>query len=167
MFEGSVSGDRNSANSTMNMTLRPGEAIVWRWGHCSPVKYHGSSPPRFPDRICNGLWEYRPDFTQSLWRAGATAVQSIREKEGALVPEEGKTGSIVWPMASPYVFVGGRLDVEGAGLKFKLSWDGKSWQEIDRNFDAMFAHGGPARYRYLLKCELSGDARLGGLDRYE
>ena len=43
---------------------------------------------------------------------------------------------------------------------FKLSWDGKSWQEVDRNLDGLFAPDGPARYRYFLKCELSGDARL-------
>ena len=55
--------------------------------------------------------------------------------------EEGKTGIVVWTMSSPYVFVGGRLEVEGTGAKFKLSWDGKSWHEVDRNLDGLF----PAR----------------------
>src|SRR5436190_4969419 len=41
VFEGEVAGDRNADGSTsMNMTLRPGEALVWRWGHKMPVKYH-------------------------------------------------------------------------------------------------------------------------------
>ncbi len=163
VFEGPVTGDRNSAISSMNMTLRPHEAIVWRWGHSSPIKYHGSSQPRFPDRICNGLWEYRPDFNDPSWRAGADSVQSIREQGGALVPEEGKTGTIVWPIACPYVIVGGRLDAQAAGATFKLSWDGSSWQTIDRDLDALFPPGGRARYRYFLKCELSGAARLGRL----
>ena len=45
---------------------------MWRRGHLNPIKYHGPRPPRFPDTVCNGLWEYRPDFKQPSWRAGAT-----------------------------------------------------------------------------------------------
>jgi hypothetical protein len=160
VFEGPISGDRNSAKSSMDMTLRPGEAIVWRWGHSNPIKYHGSGRPQFPDRLCNGLWEYRPDFTDASWRAGASSVQSIRQSDGALRADEGKTGIIVWTMSSPYVFVGGKLDAEGGGAKFSVSPDGKSWQNVDRNLDSSFPPGGQARYRYFLKCELSGDASL-------
>ena len=84
VFEGSVTGDRNSARSALNMTLRPGEAIVWRWGHLNPIKYHGPRPPRFPDRICNGLWEYRPDFTRPSWRAAPPRLnRSGRETAGS------------------------------------------------------------------------------------
>ena len=71
VFEGSVAGDRNAADRPFYMTLRPGEAIVWRWGHLNPIKYHGPQPPRFPDRLCNGIWEYRPDFKQPSWRGAA------------------------------------------------------------------------------------------------
>src|SRR3954471_7286608 len=94
VFEGRVTGDRNSARTALNMTLRPSEALVWRWGHLDPIKYHGPRPPRFPERLCNGLWEYRPDFTRSVWRRGAAAVESIREGKDGLVAEEGKTGSV-------------------------------------------------------------------------
>jgi len=48
---------------TMGMVLRPHEAIEWRWGHETPVKYHGDMtgyPPTAPDTIYNGLWEYAP-----------------------------------------------------------------------------------------------------------
>ncbi len=160
VFEGSVRGDRNSARSAFSMTLRPGEAITWRWGHTTPIKYHGPRPPQFPDRICNGLWEYRPDFTWPSWRAGAAASQSIQDQDGALTTEHGKTGFVVWEFSTPYVFVGGRLEVEGSGAAFKLSWDGKSWRAVDRNLDAEFPPQGPPRYRYFLKCELSPDATL-------
>jgi hypothetical protein len=160
VFEGKVTGDRNSANTALNMTLRPGEALVWRWGHLNPIKYHGTGTPKFPERICNGLWEYRPDFTRSLWRRGTTAIESIREGNGGLVAEKGKTGSIVWAMRSPYVIVGGRLDVDGTSVKLKHSWDGKSWSEIERDLDGLFPPHGPARYEYYLKCELEGDAQL-------
>jgi hypothetical protein len=160
VFEGTVTGDRNSASTPLNMTLRPGEALEWRFGHRSPIKYHGAQAPPFPDRLCNGLWEYRPDFQGPSWRAGATLVESIRERDGGLAAEEGKTGFAVWTMSSPYVFVGGRLEVEGTGTRFALSWDGQTWHPVDRNLDGLFPPEGPARYRYLLKCELAGDAHL-------
>jgi hypothetical protein len=162
VFEGAVGGDRNSAGAPLNMTLRPGEAIVWRWGHREPVRYHGARPPRFPDRLCNGLWEYRLDFSQPVWRRGATRVESVRQDQDGLAAEDGRTGTIVWTMRSPYVFVGGRLDVEGTGAKFQLSWDGATWQDIDpdQGLDGLFPPAGPARYRYELRCELSGAARL-------
>src|SRR5579872_3879486 len=65
VFEGPVNGDRNAdVKTSMDMTLRPNEAITWQWGHATPVKYHGPRPPQFPDRICNGMWEYRPDLTK-------------------------------------------------------------------------------------------------------
>ena len=35
-------GSRDSVrDTTMNMVLRPNEALVWRWGHLTPLKYHG------------------------------------------------------------------------------------------------------------------------------
>ena len=85
---------------------------------------------------------------------------SIRERAGDLSAEEGKTGTIVWTIASPYVFVGGMVEAEEAGARFKLSWDAKTWHDTDRNLDAFFPPDGPARYRYHLKCELTGAAHL-------
>ena len=41
-------------DTAMNMTLRPGGSLAWRWGHVSPIKYHGQSRPKFPETICNG-----------------------------------------------------------------------------------------------------------------
>lgn len=161
VFEGEVAGDRNADGTTaMDMTLRPGEALVWRWGHVQPVKYHGAGQPQFPDRICNGLWEYRPDFTKALWRRGAATVEGIKSGDDGLSVEEGKTGTITWTMSSPYVFVGGKLEVEGNGARFAISWDGKSWDETDGDLTSAFPSQGIARYAYHLRCELTGDARL-------
>jgi hypothetical protein len=159
VFEGEVNGDRNCrGDATMNMTLRPGEALTWRWGRLNPAKVHGAAP-KYPDRICNGLWEYRPDFTKETWRKGA-AVEGVRATDRGLAAEEGKAGVIAWTMRSPYVFVGGRLEVDGRDAKFAVSWDGKTWEKIGEEFDSHFPPGGPARYAYHLKCELSGEARL-------
>jgi hypothetical protein len=160
LFEGAPAGDRNCAqDTTMNMMLRPGEAITWRWGHTSPVKYHGEKPG-YPDTICNGLWEYRPDLSRELWRKGAASVVNVRSKDGGLSADEGQTGSIVWVIRSPYVLVGGRLEAEGSGAKFSLSWDGKSWLDAGTDLDRFFPPEGPARYEYRLRCQLPAGARL-------
>ncbi len=161
VFEGAVTGDRDTRGDTaMNMTLRPGERLTWRWGHVSPIKYHGQSRPKFPERICNGLWEYRPDFSQKTWRRGATVVEAIKDDGDGLSAEEGKTGTAVWSMRSPYIFVGGKLEIDGAGAKFAISWDGRSWEAAGVDLDRFFPPTGPARYVYFLKCQLPDQARL-------
>jgi hypothetical protein len=154
----------------MSMILRPNEAIVWRWGHGATLKYHGHEDiqifgPRSAggrgwgapaaERICNGLWEYRPDFAREAWRRGAESAENVAVERGALVG-----GSIVWRMKSPYVFVGGRLEVGGTGARFSLSWDGWEWQPAGETLDQFFPSKGPARYEYRLKCELPAGARL-------
>jgi hypothetical protein len=159
-FEGPPAGERNCPKGTsMNMVLRPGEAITWRWGHVTPVKYHGEKP-RYPDLISNGLWEYRPDFSQDVWKKGASSIVGVQAKGGALTAEERKTGEVIWVMHSPYVLVGGRLDVGGSEAKFSLSWDGKTWLEAGPDLDRFFPPDGPARYSYRLRCELGAGARL-------
>jgi len=161
VFEGKPEGDRNCVTGTsMSMMLRPGEAITWQWGHAEPVKYHGENKPRYPDMICNGLWEYRPDFSGDLWKKGAAATESIQSSRGELTAADGNAGAIVWIMRSPYVLVGGRLDVEGSGVKFALSWDGKSWTETGPDLGKFFPPSGPARYEYRLRCELGAGAHL-------
>jgi hypothetical protein len=170
VYEGDAGGARDAAaDHTMDMTLRPGEAITWRWGQLSPVKYHGADDiaalfgREHADTICNGLWEYRPDFSRDLWRDGADTVENVEATPEGLAAAPGKGGTIVWTMRSPYVFVGGRLEVEGSGATFSLSWDGETWEEVGDDLDAQFPRQGPARYRYFLRCELSGAARLARL----
>ena len=162
-YVGEVTGERGGkGDTTMNMVLRPGEAIEWRWGQCDPVKHHGAlhTMPTYPQTICNGLWEYRPDFSKETWRAGATAVENVASGPDGLRAEEGKKGLIVWTMRSPYVFVGGRLETEGSDARFSISTEGKAWQAAKDNLDKFFSTVGPARYEYQIKCELAGTARL-------
>ena len=165
-FVGAVKGERaGKSDTTMDMVLRPGEAIVWRWGQLTPMKYHGAlmtvpTYERVPYVICNGLWEYRPDFSKETWRQGAKVDGVVLGPHG-LTAEKGKTGTIVWTMASPYVFVGGRIRAEGTGMKFFISQDGgKTWRSTGNNLDPFFSVVGPAWYRYQLKCQLSSAAQL-------
>jgi len=172
IYEGEAKGDRDCrGDHTMDMVLRPNESLIWRWGRLNPVKYHGKSPIKYPDTVCNGLWEYRPDFAKDIWREGADTVENIKTTSDGLMAETGKTGVIIWKMRSPYVFVGGRLEVEGSGAKFALSWDSETWQEVGDNsvlfcssffqkLDSLFPTAGEARYQYYLKCQLSGNARI-------
>jgi hypothetical protein len=162
-YEGPVTGERGGkADTTMNMVLRPREALVWRWGQLDPVKYHGAlrTMPTYPSVIYNGLWEYRPDFSNETWRKGASSVENITSGPDGLAAEEGRKGTVIWTMRSPYILVGGRLEAEGAEAKFSISVDGKTWQPVTDNLDKFFSIVGPARYEYNLKCQLDGQARL-------
>ncbi len=161
VFEGPVTGDRRcTEGTTMNMTLRPGEALTWRWGHLDPIRQHGNSSTKFPSTICNGRWEYRPNFDNESWRKGAISVEGITADAQGLCAEAGKTGSIVWSVRCPYVLIGGKLEVEGTGAAFSLSWDGKTWQDVNGDFDKFFTAPTPARYEYRLRCQLTAGARL-------
>jgi hypothetical protein len=162
-FEGPVAGDRSGkSDTTMNMVLRPNEAIVWRWGQLRPLKYHGKlrESPTYEGTIYNGQWEYRPDFSKATWRNGAAIVENINMGPDSLVAEEGKSGTIVWTLRSPYVFVGGRLDVEGTGARFFICQDGKTWSPVKDNLDKFFSVVGPPCYEYQLKCQLDGPSQL-------
>ncbi len=164
VFEGTVTGDRDSdRTSSMNMTLRPGEALVWRWGHTDPVKFFGSAQHMFVDRICNGLWEYRPDFTQQSWRQGADSARGVVSGAAGLEAEDGEQGVVEWTIRSPYVIVGGKLEIAGEDTTFEISWDGQTWESTGSDLDEFFPPVGTARYTYHLRCHLSGAARLRSL----
>lgn len=161
--EGEVTGERGGkGETTMNMALRPGEALVWRWGQTTPLKYHGAikTTPTYKQTICNGLWEYRPDLSGDLWRKGTASVENIAATLEGLTAADGKTGLIIWTMKSPYIFVGGRLGVEGTGAKFFVCQDGKTWRPAGENLDKFFQSGSPACYQYQIKCELAAGATL-------
>jgi hypothetical protein len=162
--ESEIRGDRSGkADTTMNMVLRPGEALVWRWGQLQPLKYHGKlqTMPTYPQAIYNGLWEYRPDFSKPVWRRGATKIENIQAGREGLTAKKGKTGSIVWTIKSPYVLVGGRIEAEGNGTRFSISQNGNSWQRVSgNNLDRFFSVTGPAYYQYQLKCELNEGTSL-------
>jgi hypothetical protein len=161
--ETEITGSRmGKADTTMNMQLRPGEALVWRWGQWRPVKYHGMlmTMPTYEDVIYNGLWEYRPDRTKETWRKGAKSAEGVVQGPDGLTTEPGKAGTIVWAMASPYPFVGGRIESEGSGAKFSISQDGRVWSRVTGDMDRLFSVVGPVCYGYQVKCELDAGAKL-------
>jgi len=162
-YEGSVTGERGGkSDTTMNLVLRPGEALEWRWGQVEPVKHHGAlgTMPAYPAAIYNGLWEYHPDLSKETWRKGTSSTENITIRPDGLAAEDGAKGTVVWKMKSPYVFVGGRLKAEGVDARFSICTDGKTWQVASGNFDRFFSTVRPACYEYQIRCELNGAARL-------
>jgi hypothetical protein len=161
VYEGEVVGERNcTGGTTMNLTLRPGEALVWQWGHASPPKSRGRQP-LYPDTICNGLWEYRPEFSKEVWKKGAASAENIKSGADGLAAEEGKTATVVWMIRAPYVLVGGKLEVDGRDAKLAFSPDGKSWTDVaGDNFGKFFLTNKDPLYAYQLRCQLSGAATL-------
>jgi hypothetical protein len=148
-------------DTTMQMTLRPGEALVWRWGHLKPAKYMAPNQFVYPDNICNGLWEYRPDFGAEVWKKGAMKVENVASGPAGLTAGKGKTGTVVWKVTSPYPFVGGHLETEASGARFAVSSDGTQWTDIvGSNFDKFFPREGNPYYQYQLRCELPDGAKL-------
>jgi hypothetical protein len=148
-------------DTTMRMTLRPGEALVWRWGHLKPARYMSPNQFLYPDNVCNGLWEYRPDFGGEVWKNGAMKAENVASGPEGLVAGDGKTGTVVWKISSPYAFVGGRLETEGSGARFAVSSDGTRWTDIvGSNFDKFFPLEGDPYYQYQLRCELPAGAKL-------
>ncbi len=160
--EDPIQGNRACREDTsLKMTLRPGEALVWRWGHLKPAKHVAPSQFLYKDNICNGLWEYRPDFGGEAWKKGALKVDNVSSGADGLTTENGKTGTIVWKIASPYPFVGGRFETEGSGAKFAVSSDGAKWTDIaGGSFDKFFPLEGNPLYQYQLRCELPSGAKL-------
>src|SRR5436853_3559187 len=148
-------------DTTMKMTLRPGEALVWRFGHLKPAKYMWPNAFLYPDNICNGLWEYRPDFGGEVWKKGAMKVENVASGPEGLAAGNGKTGTVVWKITSPYAFVGGHLETEASAARFAVSSDGTKWTDIaGSTFDKFFPLGGNPYYQYQLRCELPAGAEL-------
>jgi hypothetical protein len=166
VHEGKREGDyRDNFGHRMDLMLRPGESLAWRWDNVG--RSHGTDlatgwGPQAGQPLANGRLVYAP-----------TTPTSAGERNG---------DALIVPMASPYVIVGGKLGVRG-DTKVSISFDGKKWEPLgDKpvgrdsvepssrksgsstesrptnhgNLDLFFPPGGKARYRYWLKFEPAG-----------
>ncbi|MFH1567199.1 MAG: hypothetical protein ABIL09_04305 [Gemmatimonadota bacterium] len=94
---------------TMDLALRPGEALVWEWEPGGKYHGHGGPPPRY----ANGRHEYRPrlDATFARWATSVRNLQVAPASSGLVPGEPGAPCAITYAVESPYVLVGGRLRV--------------------------------------------------------
>ena len=177
----------------MSFTLRPGEAIEWRWGQ-GEKHHYAPNPVLFllnstnlhewgPDAwatLRNGAWTYTPPLRTAAARAGVEAAGvhwTGAAKGPAVVPARaGEPASLVWKIRAPYAIVGGRLQARmrpgaaGGEWAFSVSHDGREWKEVSRgeaavdaNLDPFFPSPGAAHYEYLVRLEMKAARNAGAL----
>ncbi len=163
-YEGPVTGQRGgNAETTMNMVLRPGEAIVWRWGQLDPRQV-----PRGLDdhahvsiaRSTTACGSIVPDFSKEpgargppAWRTSPPAPTAWPPRRARRARSSGRCAALTCLWAA-----GSRRKARTPSSPSPL--DGKTWQAVKDNLDKFFSTVGPARYEYQLKCQLEGPARL-------
>ncbi|NKB72674.1 MAG: hypothetical protein GKR89_36855 [Candidatus Latescibacteria bacterium] len=145
----------------MDLTLRPGEALLWEWADRG--KYHGFGER--PPLMANGRLQFTPRLDDTFVRWAVTA-DNLHSKGTALAPlEPAAPSQLTYRTDSPYVIVGGQLDVElAAAATLEISADGEEWTQVaalnagksSTDLDPHFPAAGLAQYRYFLR--LSGTA---------
>ncbi|MBT5058323.1 MAG: hypothetical protein HOM68_17405 [Gemmatimonadetes bacterium] len=123
--QGPRSGGRpRVGDHTMSLVLRPGEKLAWGWTENG--KYHGfgQAPPRY----ANGKQHWSVPLTDTRWALSTNNV--LVEETGLAAQAEGQ---IIFEMRSPYVVVGGRMQIEleGSGALSAQRVEDDSWTPIE------------------------------------
>jgi len=169
---------RAAAGHRIDLTLRPGEKIVYRWDN---VGKFTSQDAKYSRRFWgNSLHVYTPSLAADEYRLG------IAEEKGIVTccPKAGvaalagrtRSASLVYEMRSPFAACGGRVRASFVGRHSKdrfglsISLDGKKWRKIWRESGAgtvkcdveldryLQVRRGPPKYRYLVKVHLGSAA---------
>lgn len=156
-YEGQRKGDLgNNTKHSMDLTLRPGESIEFRWDHVGKEYSAGTVAPtdhrngdgtgslirwgaRAYEKLRNGRLCYRPDLTSELAQRGTTAFENAMfdADSGVIRPaDRERPASVVWRFASPYVFVGGRVSAtvqlgEDASGRWDYREAGGEWKLLN------------------------------------
>ena len=163
-YEGPVTGERGGkTDTTMNMVLRPGEALVWRWGQCDPVKYHGAltTMPTYPIGhlqrsvgVSAGLLQ--GDLAQGGLQRGEHQLRPRRP--GRRGGQDGHDRSGPCAALTSSWEAGSRRKARRPSSPFP--WTARPGRRRRTTSTSSSPIVGPARYEYQLKCELEGAARL-------
>ena len=133
------------ADTTMNMVLRPGEAIVWRWGQLDPVKYHGAlmtmpTYVTYPSSSATASGNIARTSRKETWRKGATASRTSPPVRDGLAAGDGNNGHDRLDDAQPLCLRGRAARDGGRGADGSRSpTDGKTWQPVKDNLDRFFS----------------------------
>ena len=113
--------------STMAVTLRPGEMLVWRWGHDGKYRYGDNVRKKshlVPYQLANGKLVYRPRLAGTAYQRGIVSDHNIRRTETPggptkLHPEvvrslgwkdkviASPSAFVIYKVSAPYPIVGG------------------------------------------------------------
>lgn len=162
-YTGPRTGTRPQLNAhTMNFTLRPGEALVWAWEDRG--KYHGHGDR--PKRLSNGYMHYAPELTD----LHSTAHNDgwISDGTGCRPGISGREAVLIFDIHSPYVIVGGALDLTCTRgpqdrLHIDLSRDAHTYEPLPLqngpiDLDPHFPPNAPATYTYRIRMRATGNS---------
>ena len=141
----------------MVLNLRPGEALVWAWEDRD--KYHGLN--KRPPLLHNGRLQYTPRLDENFARWAAAAI-NLKSTAGALKASDEKLESLLcYQLQSPYVIVGGRLELllAAGDAAVELCRDGDDWSALATVaagahtlcLDACFPADGKACYAFHIR----------------
>lgn len=199
-YEGSGAGFRDDEpKHSMHFTLRPGESLEWRWSHVGKEYSAGKVPasgkavangegqllsgwgPAAYDNLRNGKWMYRPPLDKPVARQGMVSHVNVADAAPDLrAAMPGQTARAVWKIRTPYVLVGGKLDLrftrEDVEALFRVDYsaDGQNWtplytaadvgaQEQTVLLDELLSPPGRAMYEYFIAVEMK-DAALESIE---
>jgi hypothetical protein len=144
----------------MDLALRPGEALTWRWDERGRYHGYGKAPPRF----CNGTWEWTPPLDAGFERWVEHSSGATHDTMGIALD------SATWCLRTPYVVVGGSIAADTQGTAtLSLSRGAGDWIDVGAvdgetrfELDDLFPHDADPTYDVRLRLE--GEAvRLGHL----
>jgi len=179
---------------TMNYTLRPNEWIEWRWDHIGK-QYTAGKPmttdtwttngegdllaafgQKAHDKLCNGRMYYCPDLNNvDIAKKGTLSyintIWSTSEELPMLYPENSSMpSSITWKIKSPYVIVGGNVEIgyyrkNNGNIEILVSEDGAKWNRVwtsDENgtqnelvdLDKFLSSPNSPQYQYFIKVNM-------------
>lgn len=120
------------AGYRLDLTLRPGEKMVYRWD------YNGKKAGSVPAQRVLGascLHVYQPSLDPQLFKAASESSGDVAAADGCLVGTS-RDGFVVYRLHSPYTLCGGRLAARLAGTNaadrfaIEISLDGKTWKPL-------------------------------------
>lgn len=155
-YEGERKGDLgDNTKHSMDLTLRPGESIEFRWDHVGKEYSAGTVDPTDRrngdgqgslirwgatayDKLRNGRLCYRPDLAGPVAERGAMEIKNaVFDLDTASIgpSDPKKPATVVWQFGSPYVFVGGLATAsvelgEDASAEWAYSANNTNWKSL-------------------------------------
>jgi len=129
---------RAQSGHCMDIDLRPGEKIVYRWDNVGKFHDNWRHKDHVP-KFANGKFVYAPDFSKGYAATGVARrvnVTGFGSEPGRLTAADvSRPAELAYRFATPYVMVGGAVDLQyGCGaagrLILDISFDGEQWQTL-------------------------------------